>query len=191
MAAPSLQEILIGGFAYFVRGGITVDGQTISATIKPDVDPLSNWSSRSLGIITNFQFGVEEQDDSFMECLPSGVWVKRTRKYVTSDFVDLDCRQMSEIVWQLQHGLTDRPMEDEPQTSGAAFDRKIDGWLRLQGRQLGGYDRFIQDWWCEARLVQGMQANGKAATPKLRFIQHKAVNGVMVAGDSTNFPAAA
>lgn len=184
MAAPTLQEILMGGFAFFIESG-TVGA---SATAKPSMDPASNWTDASLGNIMNFQFGVEEVDLSFNKVLPSGIWVKQNRKMVVQDYVDIEAREMNELVWRLQHGVAAKIAEGTAQTPGAVSDRKVDGWLRLQGRVLGGYDRFIQDWWAECRLVAGSVADGKVSQPKLRFTQIKAVAGVMVAGDSTNFP---
>lgn len=188
MSTPSRQEILLGGFAYVVESGLTVDAQTISDLIKPDTSPLTNWTDGSLGSILDVKFGVEEVDSPFMDALPTGGFVKRNRKFVVQDWVEIKSRQMNELVWRLQHGVNTKIVEGTAQTPGLKYDRYIDCWLRLQGRVLGGYDRFIQDWWCECRLVEGISADGKVSEPKLRFTQYKAVNGVMVAGDSTNFP---
>lgn len=191
MSAPSLQEILLGGFAYFVESGLTVDAQTIAATVKPDVDPLTNWTDGSLGSILNFQFGEESMDSPYMRPLPSGGFEKVNRKFTVQDWVEIEAREMNELVWRLQHGLAAKIAEGTAQTPGTVLDRKIEGWLRLQGRIIGGNDRFLQDWWCEVRLIGGTVADGKVSQPKLRFTQIKAVAGVIVAGNSTNFPAAA
>jgi hypothetical protein len=53
---------------------------------------------------------------------------------------------------------------------------------------LGGYDRFLQDWWCECRLESKAKFEAKVIEPTLRFTLIRAVAGVPVAGNSTNFP---
>lgn len=66
----------------------------------------------------------------------------------------LKTRQMGELVERLRHGLSAQIATGTAQTPGLALDRKVEGWLRIQGRQLGGGDRFILDWWCEARIEE-------------------------------------
>ena len=188
MPAPSLQEILLGGFAYFVEAGLTVDAQTVGPAIKPDTSPLTNWTDGTLGTILSFEFDEEKIDSPFMRPLPYGGYEKINRSYVTQDFVKMQTREMNELVWRLQHGLTAKISEGNAQTPGLSQDRKIEGWLRIQGRQLGGLDRFLQDWYCEVRLESKEKFEAKVVTPTLRFTQLKAVNGVAVAGNSTNFP---
>lgn len=191
MAKPTLLELLIGGFAYFVESGLTVDAQTISATVKPDTDPTTNWTDATLGTVLNFKYGNEKTDSPFMRPLPSGGYEKVNRSFVTQDFVTIQTRETSELVLRLQSGVSAIIAEGTAQTPGLKQDRKIEGWLRLQGRQLGGYDRFIQDWWCECRLESDNVFDEKVITPSLRFTLIKAVAGVSVAGNSTNFPAQA
>jgi hypothetical protein len=188
MAAPTLQEILIGGFGYFLESGLTVDAQTVAATVKPDTAPTANWTDGTLGTILDFKFGNEKIDSPFMRPLPSGGHEKVNRSFVTQDFVTIKTREMSELVWRLQMGLTGKINEATAQTPGLAKDRKIEGWLRLQGRNITGFDRFIMDWWCEVRLEGENTFDEKVVTPSLRFTLIKAVAGVSVAGNSANFP---
>ncbi len=185
------RDILIGGFAYICRAGTTIDAQTVSATVKPDADPLANWTAGSLGNILDVEFGIEEVDYPVMTLLPNGSRVKTPRKIVVADFVDITCQKMNDLVLELQHGFNAAIVQGTAQTPGAKSDRYIDCWLRLQGRAMGNFDLFIQDWWSQCRLIKGTVADGKFSEPKLRFYQYKAVAGVMVAGDSTNFPVAA
>jgi len=199
MSTPALRDILLGGFAYFIESGTVITDATpspytspytVSATVKPDIDPATNWTAHSLGNILDFKFGVEEEDYPVMRVLPNGSRVKVPRKIVVADFLDLTAQEMNELCLRLQHGVTTKIVEGTAQTPGATNDRRIDGWLRLQGRAMGNFDVFIQDWWCQVRLIEGTKADGKFSEPKLRFHQYKAVNGVMVAGDSCNFPVA-
>lgn len=188
MSKPVLLEQIIGGFAYFVEAGLTVDAQTIAATVKPDNDPLTNWTDATLGTILNFKFGEETSDASYMEVQPSGGYAKKNRKFVTQDFLILQTREMSEIVWRHQMGIAAIIAEGTAQTPGAKLDRKIEGWLRIQGRNLTGTDRFLIDWWCECRLDNSNAFDEKVVTPTLRFTLIKSVAGVAVAANSTNFP---
>jgi len=188
---PTLSEILIGGFAYFVESGLTVDAQTIAATVKPDTDPTTNWTDATLGTVLNFKYGKEAIDSPFLRPLPFGGHEKVNRSFVTQDFITIQTREMGELVWRLQSGLTAIIAEGTAQTPGLSKDRKIEGWLRLQGRNITGFDRFIQDWWCECRLEGENVFDEKVVTPSLRFTLIKAVNNVAVAGNSTNFPAQA
>lgn len=187
MAAPTLQEMLIGGFAYFIPSGIL----SASATSKPSTSPATNWTDNTIGTVLDFKFGNAKIDAPFLRPLPSGGRELVNRSFVTQDFITVKTREMAEIVWRLQVGFTAIIAEGTAQTPGLSMDRKIEGWLRLQGRALGGFDRFIMDWWCECRLEGDNVFDEKIVTPSLRFTQIKAVAGVAVAGNSTNFPAQA
>ncbi|MCU0751421.1 MAG: hypothetical protein MUF86_11375 [Akkermansiaceae bacterium] len=187
MAAPTLQEILLGGYAFFIPSGVS----SASATSKPSSSPLTPWTDGTLGTVLNFKFGNEELDSSFLRPLPFGGHEKVNRKFVVQDFVMIQTREMSELVHRLQHGLSAAINEGTAQTPGLAKDRKIEGWLRLQGRALGGFDRFILDWWSECRLEGENVFDEKVVTPTLRFTMIKVVANVAVAGNSTNFPAQA
>ena len=188
MSKPSLQTIILGGFAYFVEAGLTVDAQVVSATVKPDNDPTTNWTGASLGDVLNFKTDSKELDISWKRANPSGYYEDVNEKIVTQDSILIETRQMNELVWRLQHGLAAVIAEGTAQTPGAKADRKIEGWLRLQGRAGNGYDRFILDWWCECRLESKNAFDEKVTTPTLRFTQIKAVSGTPVAGNSINFP---
>jgi hypothetical protein len=187
MAAPTLQEIILGGFAYFIPAGVS----SASPTSKPTSSPLTAWTDNPLGTVLNFKFGNEAIDSPFMRPLPFGGHEKVNRSFVVQDFLMLQTREMGELVHRLQHGLAAVIAEGTAQTPGLAKDRKIEGWLRLQGRNLTGFDRFVLDWWAECRLEGENVFDEKVVTPTLRFTMIKAVAGVAVAGNSTNFPAQA
>lgn len=189
MAAPTNLERFLGGFAYFVESGITVDGQVISATIKPDVDPLANWSSRSLGSILALKHEVKTKDNSYQKPSASGGWEEVPRKFVIQDFLDLESREMGEQLLRLEFGLNAIIAEGTAQTPFADTDRRIEGWLRLQARQENGQDLAILDFWSTMELVSGIVADGKVTQPKFRFTVIKTVSGTAVAGNSVVFPA--
>lgn len=183
MASPSLREILIGGYAFFIPSGESVDGQTVSSVIKPDVSPATNWTAYSLGNILDFYQDTEESDQSFLAVTPNGGYAKRERGYVIADHYHLKTRQVSEPVWRLSKGFTAKIDEGTAQTPGAAVLRFLTGWLRVQGRQLGGYDQFIEDWWCEMRLKEPLKYSPAVSAPSLRFTLSQSVGG-----NSSNFP---
>jgi hypothetical protein len=185
MSNPALQEILLGGFAYFIESGVSGS----AATAKPTTT--AYWTAGSLGTILAIEYGDEKTDSPYSRPLPQGGFEKVNRSYVTQDYVTLQTREMNELVWRLQMGAATIIAEGTAQTPAALVDRKIEGWLRLQGRVLGGLDRFLQDWWCEVRLEGKTKFEDKVATPSLRFTLIRAVAGVAVAGNSVNFPAQA
>ena len=180
---PDLTEVLLGGFAYFVESGTTIDGQPVSSTVKPDTEPPENWTAGTLGDILNFKFGEEKEDMSYLKPLATGGYAKQNRVMVTQDHLTIKTRQMGELVHRLQHGLLNKIALGTAQTPGLTQDRKIEGWLRLQGRQIGGKDRFVMDWWCEVRLEETGEFNNKIVEPVLKFTQIKGV-----AGNSVNYP---
>jgi hypothetical protein len=186
MAVPVQTEILIGGFAYFIPAGTVVDGTTVagSSAGKPDTDPATNWTAYSIGDVLNFKFGDERVDIASLVPLASGGYAKKNKSIVVQDFVTLKTRQMGEIIHRLQFGLAAAIATGTAQTPHLELDRKIFGWLRLQGRQLGGTDRFILDWWAECRIEETGEFNDKVVEPVLRFTQVKGTEG-----NSINFPA--
>lgn len=188
MSNPALQEILLGGFAYFVESGLTVDGATVGPTIKPDMVPATNWTNGSLGTILSFEFGGEKIDAPYMAPQASGGYAKVNRSFASQDYLILQSREMNELAWRLQSGFTTIITEGTAQTPGLSLDRKIFGWLRLQGRNLNANDRFLMDWWCEARLESKQKFDDKVVSPSLRFTLIPSVAGTAVAGNSTNFP---
>lgn len=179
---------MLGGFAYFIEYA----SGTSDATHKPaTASPPAAWTACSLGTILSIEYGDERADSAFMRPLPMGGYEKVNRSIVTQDFVILQTREMGDLVWRLQMGLAATIAEGTAQTPGLLQDRKVEGWLRLQGRALSGYDRFLQDWWCECRLEGKNKFEDKVVTPSLRFTLIKAVAGAAVAGNSCNFPAQA
>ena len=189
MSKPTLAEHIIGGFAFFVESGLTVDGITVAATAKPDNAPTTNWTDATLGDILNFEFGNESVDLAYMAPLASGGFGKINRKAVTQDYVVLQTRQIQELYFRLQGGLAAAIAEGAAQTPGTVLDRQIQGWLRIQGRALTGFDRFVMDWWCEARIEGKAKFENKVMEPQIRFTLIRAVNGSAVAGNAINYPA--
>lgn len=183
MAVPVLTDILIGAFAYFIPAGTTVDSGTVSETVKPDIVPPENWTAFTIGNVLNFKFGDEKVDIPKLVPLASGGYAKVNKSIVVQDWVTLKTREMGELVHRLQFGLAAAIATGTAQTPHIELDRKVYGWLRIQGRQLGGTDRFVLDWWSECRVEETGEFNDKVVEPVLRFTQVKGV-----ALNSVNFP---
>lgn len=182
-----LAERLIGLFAFFVENGTTVDSQTVSSTVVPDASPTSNWLSLGT-VLPGAAFGVDEDDDSYLAPSAAGGFEKIDRMNVMQDFLTLQTREMSGIVDRLQMGLSAAITEGTAQSPHVAKDRKITGWLLLQGRQVGGNgsgtDDFRLLWWCDVRLGEQPKYENKVLSPTMKVI--KRANAL----NSINFPAA-
>lgn len=189
MSAPILTERFLGGFAYFLEAGKTVDGSAISATYKPDATPATNWTDGYLGTIISLSLDSDTEDRSFMAPSPSGPWEKKPRKVVLADYLNLKTREMGEQLLRLQFGLTDAIVEGTAQTPFNKSDRRIEGWLKLHARHEDGQDMAIVDLWCSMELTGGIKADGKVTEPEFRLTVIKAVDGTAVAGNSIVFPA--
>jgi hypothetical protein len=183
MAVPALTEIMLGAFAYFIPEGTTVDSVTVSKTVKPDNDPTTNWTAYTIGDVLNFKFDKETVDIQRTVPLASGGYTKINKMITIQDWVILKTAQMGELVHRLQFGLASAIATGTAQTPFIQNDRKIEGWLRIQGRQLGGTDRFVIDCWCECRLEETAEFNAQIVEPVLRFTEIKGV-----ALNSVNFP---
>lgn len=188
MSAPINIERFLGGFAWFIESGTTVDAITVSPTAKPDVMPLTNWTDHSLGSILSLVLGNEETDLSFSAPSATGGWEKRPRKVVTQDYLDMKSREMGELLLRLQFGLGPI-VEGTAQTPFASTARYLDGWLRLQAREEPGTDLLILDTWARMELKKGIIADGKVTEPEFRMTVIKTYNGAAIAGNSIVFPA--
>ena len=188
MSAPLNLERFLGGFAWFVEAGLTVDAQTISPLIKPDTIPLTNWTDRSLGDILSLKLGNKNEDRSFKRPGTSGGWEIVPRTVVMQDYLDLKSRQMGEQLLRLQFGLEVTIAEGTAQTPFANTDRRIEGWLRLQSREESGLDLLILDFWASMELTGGIVADGKVSEPEFRLTVIKSSAGVAIAGNSIVFP---
>jgi hypothetical protein len=191
MAKPTLEELFLGSFAYFIPLGVTVDGGVVSATSKPDGVPTSNWSDFSLGAVMGFVPGVEQQDNSFLAPSAFGGWEKKPRKKVIADFIDLKTREMGEILLRLQFGLSSEIELGTAQTLFGSATRQIDGWLKFHLRKETGLDLSIGDMLATCEINKGVVADNKVTEPEFRMTCIKTWNGALVAGNTIVFPAAA
>lgn len=162
-----VEKQVLGGFAFVLLAGEVVDTLTVSATVKPDTSPLTNW--KQMGCIKSVAFETKTKDYT-TEC-PSetGGYSEEPEMVVIRDSIILESDHMSDIVQRLQFGLTGAPT---PGTSQAVFEnasRKLQGWLKLQGRQLDGTDMILLDVWCEITLKSGYKFQNGLTANALEF----------------------
>lgn len=168
---------VLGGLAFCLLAGETVDAQTVSATVKPDTDPTTNW--KQLGCIKAVAFENKKKD--FVQECPSesGGYSENTIMVSTEDVIVLESEAMSDIAHQLQFGLTAVPTPGTEQAIFAKTERKLLGWLKLQGRKLDGTDLMIMDVWCEITLRTGYKFQNGLTANALAFKALKAAgNGI-------------
>jgi len=161
------ERLLLGAFAFFIEAGTTVDGQTVSASIKPDATPLSNWPN--LGAIENSKFEREEDEEEFLEPRVQGGYDKPKIPQVVNDYLILTTNHTSEFFHRLQMGLASPIVPGTAQAPHVETDRKITGWLKIQFRKKGGSDSFVFDWFCEMRLSELPDITNKTLRPALKF----------------------
>ncbi len=186
-----LAERLIGLFAYFVENGTSTSEEppaAINEGAYPDADPPDNWLSLGT-ILPGAQFETEEQDDDYLAPSSAGGFRQVQSRFVMSDTLRFQSREMNELVDRLQFGLSAKISEGTAVAPHVASDRKIRGWLLIQGRQVGGNgsgtDDFRLIWWCDLRLAEQPKYENRALSPALtaRMLPN-ALNSVV-------FPAAA
>jgi len=178
MAFRALTETqVLGGLAFCLLAGESVDSQTVSSTVKPDTDPTTNW--KQLGCVKAVAFEVKKKD--FVQECPSetGGYSENTTSIVTEDVIVLETETLGDIVHQLQFGLTAAPTPGTEQAVFAKAERKLYGWLKLQGRKLDGTDLLIMDVWCEITLRTGYKFMNGLTANALAFKALKAAgNGI-------------
>lgn len=158
---------LIGCFAFFVEGGTTVDAVAVSATAKPDTNPITNWPQ--LGCIESGKFEAKKSTENFMCPSETGGYFEETQDKIMADFLNLRSNYMNEFVKRLEFGLTSKIVLDAAQAPHNATTREIYGWLKVQGRKEDGNDDFVMDWWCKMTLTDALDRNDKTLRPTLRF----------------------
>lgn len=189
MSAPALLERFLGSFAYLIPLGVTVDGTVVSATAKPDIVPLTNWTDYNIGAVLGFNPGAETEDRSYKKPNARGAWVKVPRTVAVSDFIDLKTREMGELLLRLQFGLEAAIVEGTAQTIFGNSVRTVQAWAKFHIRQEDGTDLCIGDMLCYVELKKGIVADGKVTEPEFRLTCIPEVDGVLVAGNSIVFPA--
>lgn len=182
---------MVSPFAFFLERGIVVDGTAISHTYKPDSDPLTNWTSGSLGSLLEFKFAPKFQETNRMTPTTSGVWEEQSIRRVLQHAIVLKTRAMGEYVRRLEHAVANKIVLGTAQTPGEVSDPAIYGWLKAQLIRESTGTMEIFDWWCKMTLDAANTFNEQTPTPSLKFALIRSVNGAAVPGNSVVWPEAA
>lgn len=161
-----LAEELIGGFAYAVENGTTVDNDTVSTTYLPDVTPVDNWPW--MGCIEAVRFSDERSTDPIACPKATGGYEILDREKVDKVYIDLVLRNANEWTKRLQYGLGAAIVAGTAQTPFTETLPEITGWLKLQGRQQDGTDAVRMDVWCKFRLQEIPNWENSYGKPVLR-----------------------
>lgn len=173
-----LADRLVGGFAFFVEAGVTVDGSAVSASYLPDNSPTDNWPSA--GKILTATPSVETQADPVNVPRAGGGYIKEDRQIVLADYIDLELKSFNEWVHRQQWGLAAAIALDTAYAPFATVDRAIRGGMLLQGRHQGGTDLVRASVYCEARLATAPPWAPNYGKPVLRVqVLESAVNSIV------------
>lgn len=166
----------IGGFAYFLVSGVTVNAVTVSAAAKPDNNPATNWPS--IGRVLSFQPEMKEQEDVFLVPLRSGGYEEQDESHVVAQMFNIDLQDMNDISYEMMFGLS-------PITLGTAqipanvLQRKVTGWLAYEAVQQDTDLLCYMNVWGEFKLREQPVFGPEATVSKLRFRQkYSAIAGI-------------
>jgi 2',3'-cyclic-nucleotide 2'-phosphodiesterase (5'-nucleotidase family) len=135
---------VIGAHAYFLRDGQTVDSVTVSSSVKPDVDPESNWTDDSLGIINSFQPIVNQQTEEIWGSSPAIM----ERQDIIVKRKQFDCvlglEQVNHNVFDMLLGATANAASFVP----GGQNTPVKGWLKVQLYRQPSSLISVFDLWC-------------------------------------------
>lgn len=139
--AYDLRKERLGTFAYFVKAGTVVEGNTVDADFFPDAatDPEA-WSSLGCVIQASSEPETEESDPDYCPS-PSGGYTKEVNTYTVRDVITATLKCHCEIIWRLIWGVSQEMDNDTPYAPFTKSDRYVQGWINLQLRAEDGTDR--------------------------------------------------
>ena len=132
-----LEELLMGGFAYFAEDGTTVGADTIDSATKPDNS--SSVVSPSIGCIREMRHERVTENLGDRICpKTTGGYTTTARNYITDDKFTFVGEDHNELVHRLQFGLSSTIALGTSQTPFADSKREVKGWIYLVGRKQDG-----------------------------------------------------
>eukprot|EP00112_Aurelia_sp_Birch-Aquarium-sp1_P003680 Seg14146.2 transcript_id=Seg14146.2/GoldUCD/mRNA.D3Y31 product="hypothetical protein" protein_id=Seg14146.2/GoldUCD/D3Y31 len=166
---PLTEEALVGGLAFFVENGTTVDAVTVSQSAKPDTDPETNWDQ--FGCINAVKFQSEKKSFGTKKCFDGVNYSEREVTRNVRDEIMLNTQDMNAYVQRLQYGLAANPVAGGAEVNAFAdSDRKIWGWLKLQGHRVGvGTVAVAVDLWGYLELEEGYEWKDELNDIALKF----------------------
>ena len=147
--ALHIRDQIIGNQLFFVREGVTVDSVTVSAAVKPDTDPTTNWIT--IGTAEKVQVKQEVERLRLMSPQPGAYGLKKT--LTRSKGLTLTCtiQELSELFYEMlflaQGGAAGAGLTaDYVPLSG---DGIVRGWLKVQQYDQDNVLRNVVDLWVE------------------------------------------
>lgn len=155
-------------YCWFVRAGATVDGDTVSSTYKPDVDPTDNWPE--LGCVLKASIEVQTVDDPERYCpiAAGGYSLTRTSR-ITGGVIILELAESNNLVRELRWGVPaeiDDEVSQRPMAEG--HDPAVFGWLKGHVLNPAGAVQDKFDWWVRMTLESGPDIQPDLQFPRVR-----------------------
>ncbi len=166
---------IIGAFASFVESGKSIDSITVSEAAYPDVDPSTNWEDFGEVISAAYETNTEEYPKTVP--IASGGYQEIMHTQTLRDRILLNMDDTCELFWRMSEGYASEITNDTAQTPGAAKDRFVQGWLKLQLRGLDGADRIVKNVWGKLRLAEPGNWSKDPSRPAYSFdVEFSAIN---------------
>lgn len=166
---------IIGAHAFFALEGADIDGITVSATSKPDADPITNWSS--LGVIEENDINVAYEGEQKHYAPTPGGYKHRRSTYESVEVSGaLLCQDMDEFVLSLAMGAKQADAEGD-YVPGSQTEAQR-GWLKLQ-HYAADTDELVNlmDVWVEFKVGSGVKFSKAVTKPSVEFmVLHSALN---------------
>lgn len=148
----ALKDLILGGHLFCAREGETIDSVVMSATVKPDTTPESNWTtSHTIGCVSAFEMRptVETQE---LRCPSPGKYKTRQKRVISSSLeMAFQIQEFGKLEFELLMN------SDVKIPSGGAFipDGLTDlvrGWWKFQSYDSDDTNILNFDVWAEARI---------------------------------------
>lgn len=142
------KKLALGSIVYFARAGDNIDGAVVSAAIKPDIDPVENWTP--IGEVLDLAPKGKRFEEETMTGA-SGLY-QRSDVVVTGFTLDVDVtlNELTELTLESVFGAAGAI----PLTGGTAGNfapgaggGQIRGWFKCQNYSPGATERLVFDLW--------------------------------------------
>ncbi len=162
--AQDLTRLVAGNFCWFVRGGTTVDGGVVSATVKPDNNPESNWTS--MGCIE--AMSVDNPKNLWEpECPTVNGYETDAVHTLKKDLIfTITYNEISNVFWEMLLN-TNGPVPDAGTTGFVPNDSSglTEGWWKFQIYDtIGGLIKTTLDLWGTGSINTGTNLDNQGTT---------------------------
>jgi len=160
---------IIGAHAYFALEGAVIDGTTVSATAKPDADPIANWSS--FGVIEENDINVSYEGETKHYAPTPGAYKHRRSTYESIEVSGaLVCQDMDAFVLSLAMGAKQADAATGDYVPGSQTEAQR-GWLKLQHYAADTEELVnLMDIWCEFKVGGGIKFSKAVTKPSVDFM---------------------